>query len=166
MLESVVSAVVQALGAAGLEAVGAYPKRQLCCRGDSLVCVGVKSAKGMPAGFGAYLGLGVNPETGLKEELYGARCELALALDIYAGMSAENGAGECLRCAGLVGPALGALPEGIKISSLSFGQVRPDGDTGMFLCSGVLACSAHFIARAEDEDGVFTDFILRGSVKG
>lgn len=165
MLESVVSAVIRALGAVGLEAVGAYPKRELCHRESPLVCVGVKSARGLPAGFGAYLGLGVDPVTGLGEELYGARCELEISLDIYAWPGAENGAEECMRCAGLVGRSLGELPEGIRISSVSFGQAGFDGETGMFRCSGAVSGAAYFVARAADGDGGFTDFILRGSVK-
>ncbi len=163
MLEGVVSAVAAALGAAGIEAVEAYPKRELCCLDGALVCVGVKSAKGLPAGFGGYLGLGADPVTGKRGELYGARCVLELALDVYAGMGA--GAGECTRCAGRIPAALGGLPEGIKISSLCFGQTAPDGETGLFKCSGVMAATAYFIARETDEDGVFSDFILRGSVK-
>lgn len=164
MLDSVVSATVAALNKAGIEAVEAYPKRELCCLGGALVCVGVRSAKGLPAGFGGYLGLGVDPVTGKSEELYGARCEIELALDVYAGAGA--GAGECTRCAGRIPAALGDLPEGIKISSLSFGAAAPEVGTGLFKCSGVLAGTAYFIAREMDEDGVFSDFILRGSVKG
>ncbi|MCM1150236.1 MAG: hypothetical protein NC319_09180 [Butyricicoccus sp.] len=163
MLDSVVSAIIAALNEAGIGAVEAYPKKELCRLDGALVCVGVKSAKGLPAGFGGYLGLGADPETGRSEELYGARCVLELSLDIFAGTGA--GAGECTRCAGRIPAALGALPEGIKISSLSFGAAAPDGGTGLFKCSGVLSGTAYFIARERPEDGVFSDFILRGSVK-
>ena len=164
MLETVISMAVKALNEAGIEAVEAYPKKELCCLDGAMVCVGVRSAKGLPAGFGGYLGLGVDPVTGKSGELYGARCEIELALDVYAGAGA--GAGECTRCAGKIPAALAGLPEGIKISSLSFGQTAPDGETGLFKCQGTLAGTAYFIAREADEDGVFSDFILRGSVKG
>lgn len=163
MLDTVISATVAALGAAGIEAVEAYPKGELCCLDGALVCVGVKSARALPSGFGAYLGLGVDPVTGRSAELYGARCELELTLDVYAGMGA--GAGECVRCAGEAAEALAGLPEGIKISSLSFGAAAPDGKTGLFKCPGVLTATAYFIAREKEEDGVFSDFILRGSVR-
>lgn len=165
MLESVVSPIVEALGGAGLDAVRAYPRHSLCPGGGTLVCVSVLEARSAPAGLGAYLGMGTDPVTGLSEELYGARCELELALDIYAAAEAGDAGAECMRCAGLISGALRALPEGIKISSLSFGAMAPDARTGRFLCRGVLAATAYFIARGADEDGVFTDFILKGSVK-
>ncbi len=161
MLESVVSALAAALGDAGIGAAEAYPKRELCRPDGALVCVGIKSAKALPAGFGSYLGLGVDPATGRTGELYGARYRLELALDIFSG----DGADECTRCAGKIPAALAALPEGIKVSSLSFGSAAPDGETGLFKCSGALECTAFYIAREKQEDGVFSDFILRGSVK-
>ena len=165
MLEDVVQALLEALGAAGLRAVRAFRREELrSCEGP-LICVGVKSAKGLPAGFGGYLGLGTDPETGLSAELYGARCELELALDIYAAEGAENGPAECLRCAELIVPALGALPEGLRIASMEFGRTLYDGETGRFVCHGVLEAAAHFIAREGKQDGEFTGFILRGRVE-
>lgn len=166
MLESVVSPVVEALRGAGLEAVRAYPRQPLCTKSGTLLCVSVARAKITPAGLGAYLGIGTDPVTGLSEELYGARCELELAVDIYAAPDAEDAGAECMRCADLVPAALRSLPEGIKISSLSFGPVAPDPQTGRFLCRGAAAASAYFIARVSEESGEFTDFILKGSVRG
>lgn len=165
MLESAISSVVGALRVSGLEAVKAFRRQELCAKEKTLVCVSVKAVKGLPAGFGGYLGLGTDPQTGLPREIYGARCQLEIGLDIYAPMSAENGPCECLRCAGLIAPALRDLPEGLKVSSLSFGQARPDEQTGRFVCPGTLTASACFIAREAREDGLFTDFILRGSVE-
>ena len=165
MLEDVIQAIIETLGAAGLGAVRAFRRDELRSCEGALVCVSVRNARGLPAGFGGYLGLGTDPETGLSSELYGARCRLELGLDIYAAQGAENGPAECLRCAELIVPALKALPEGLKIASLEFGQALPDGETGRFVCHGVLEATAHFIARAGKEDGEFTDFILRGSVK-
>lgn len=165
MLESVVSSVVKALKGAGLEAVGAYPEKAVCGCAGTVVCVGIKSAKGLPAGFGGYLGTETDPVTGLRRELYGARCELEVSLDIYAGRGAERGPAECMRYARLIPAALAALPEGLRASALEFSQPGPDRDTGLFLCRGVLRASAHFTARAGQEDGEFTDFILRGSIR-
>lgn len=165
MLEEVVQALIQALSAAGLSAARAFRSRELRDCEGTVVCVSVKSAKGLPAGFGGYLGIGTDPATGLSSEVYGVRCALELALDVYAAKSAINGPDECLRCAQLIPSALTALPEGLRPSSLEFGQALPDGETGRFLCRGVLAASAHFIARQGSEDGEFTDFILKGSVK-
>lgn len=165
VLEDAIQAIIEALRAEGLRAVKAFRRQELCAREDTLVCVSVKSARGLPAGFGGYLGLGTDPVTGLSSELYGARCALELALDIYASEGAQNGPDECLRCAQLIPAALTALPEGLKPSSLEFGQALPDGETGRFLCRGVLTASAHFIARTGDGDGEFTDFILKGRVR-
>lgn len=166
MLESVLSPVVEALRGAGLNAVRAYPRLPLCPKGGTLLCVSVSEAKGSPAGLGAYLGVGTDPVTGLSEELYGARCAMELAVDIYVAADAEDATTECMRCAELITKALRTLPEGIKISSLSLGPMTADTQTGRFLCRAVLTASAYFIARAADEDGVFTDFILKGSVRG
>ena len=166
MLESVVSPVVEAIGGAGVRAVRAYPKRPLCEKGAPLVCVSVARAKGVPAGLGSYLGVETDPVTGLGREIYGSRCELELALDIYVPADAEDAGEECMRCVNLVSGALRSLPEGIKISSLSFGEMAADPQTGRFLCRGTAAASAFFIAREAEGEGEFTDFILRGSVQG
>ncbi len=161
MIDSVIEEVVAALRDKGLRAVKAFRRQELLARESALVCVSAKSVRALPAGFGSYLGLGADPVTGRTGELYGARVELELALDIFAGAGAD----ECTLCAGEIPAALGGLPEGIKVSALSFGAAAPDGETGLFKCSGVLAGTAYFIARELDEDGVFSDFILRGSVK-
>ena len=165
MLESVVSSVAEALRETGLNAVMAYPRQALCAKGETLVCVSVLRARELPAGLGAYLGMGTDPVTGLSEELYGSRCELEIALDIYLPVNVQDASAECMRAAELIARAAQALPEGIKISSLSLGQMSADAETGRFLCRGVMAASAYFIARAGAEDGEFTDFYLRGSVK-
>lgn len=165
MLESVISAVVDALDGSGLGAERAYRRQRLCRREGTLICVSVLKAKGLPAGLGAYLGTAVDPGTGRSEELYGARCEMEIGLDIYAAADAENGAAECMRCADLIAPALGALPEGIKLSALSFDQAVPDAETGRFVCHGIMTASAYFIARSREDEGGFTDFILRGTVE-
>ena len=87
------------------------------------------------------------------------------ATKLAAAEGAENGPAECLRCAELIVPALGALPEGLRIASMEFGRTLYDGETGRFVCHGVLEAAAHFIAREGKQDGEFTGFILRGRVE-
>ena len=166
MLDCVVSPVVDALCRAGIPAVRAFPQKPLGSGNETLVCVSVSQARGLPAGFGSYLGVETDPDTGISREVYGARAELELALDIYVAPDAPDASAQALQTAGSVPDALRFLPEGLKVSSLSLGPLSHDPKTGRFTCRALLCASASFVADLSDDGdgGVFTDFILKGSV--
>lgn len=165
MLESVAGEIVAALKEKGVNACHAYPRQPLRA-GQSLVCVAVKSARQSDGGFAGYLGMKTD-ENGKQTELYGMRCALELALDIYAPMESENGALECLKCFDTVTAALGSLRSGLKIQALQWDEAAPDKDSGMFHCRCGAECAA-FLSAAADESGdkaEFSDFILKGELR-
>lgn len=165
MLESVAAEIVAALREKGVNACHAYPREPLE-RDRSLVCVAVKSAAQSDGGFAGYLGVRTD-ENGGRTEVYGMRCELSLALDIYAPMESENGALECLKCFDAVTAALGSLRSGLKIQALQWGEASPDRASGMFRCRCGVKCAA-FLSAEADESGdkaEFSDFILKGELK-
>lgn len=166
MLESVAGAVVAALQEKGINACSAYPKEPLQAHQGSLVCVAVKSAALADGGFAGYLGVRTD-ENGRQAELFGLRCALTLALDIYAPMESENGAVECVRCFDTVTAALGSLRSGLKIQELQCGEAAPDRDSGMFRCRcGVKGVAFLIAEKKEDgEETEFSDFILKGELR-
>ena len=164
MLESVVTAVAEALQAANIPAAPAYPRTEISCPAGGFVRVGVAKAVDSSPGFGRYLGLAEDPETG-ERELYGMRCELELSLDVYCPLSGENAAMDCAalfdRAAGVIG-GIG----GLGLREVHCGEPGPDRDTGLFRLRGDVKCTALLVTGCETDQGaVFTDFILRGELR-
>ena len=60
---------------------------------------------------------------------------------------------------------LEGLPIGLRPTELKWEEASWDPDISMFLRRGSLACSACFIAAAEEDGTVFSDFILKGVVE-
>jgi hypothetical protein len=161
MLNAVVSALVDALNRAGVEAVCQYTPAPLDSRKGPLVCVGVKSSRLLSPGAGEYLGLRRN-EDGSFTETYGFRLELVLALDIYSPCDAEPSG--CMDCFGDITMAARELPSGLKVRKLVCGVASPDKATEMFRCPCELHCLAYLVCSASEETGEFTDFQLKGTV--
>ncbi|MGN1002554.1 MAG: hypothetical protein ACI4PC_07255 [Oscillospiraceae bacterium] len=166
MLESVVNAVIAALKDRGIDACAAYPRQPLAARSGCLVCAAVKSAAQTQGGFAGYLGVKTD-ENGNQTELYGLRCALELALDIYAPMDGENGAADCVRCFDAVTAALGGLGSGLKILELRCGEAAPDRESGMFRCRCGAKALAFLSAESagDGEAAGFSDFILKGELR-
>ena len=58
-----------------------------------------------------------------------------------------------------------ALPEGLKLGSLQWGKTGWDKTTGMFRLDASAKYAAYFVAEAAEDETVFTDFVLKGTVK-
>ena len=166
MLECVQDAVVAALRDGGLTAARAYEPLPLDRQRDAAVYVGIRGARWEGSGFGEYLGWRTDPETGAEQECYALRCQVEVSLDIYASQGGENGAAACTACFDRAVAALRSLPAGLKLKALSCGGAAPDGDSGRFRCQGVLEGVAYLLAQPQEESGEFTDFILKGVLKG
>ncbi len=152
MLDSVLSAVKALLIDAGITAVREFPDVELQHKAVPIVCVGVKKCAVTPPGWGDYLGL-----TGAGAEVYGARAELSLGLDVYAPAPED-----CARTYEAISDAFGFAPPGLKLRSLSCGETKCDGDTGLFVSRCEADCLALLERQQTAEPGEFTDFVLRG----
>ena len=58
-----------------------------------------------------------------------------------------------------------ALPEGLKLGLLQWGKTGWDKTTGMFRLDASAKYAAYFVAEAAEDEAVFTDFVLKGTVK-
>jgi len=161
MLDEVLNALLELLRKTGIRAATQYPAEEIRREDGAAVVVGIRSAKSVSAGFGGYLGLRSDPEAG-DVELYGFQVELLVSLDIYATES--EGARGCVSGYSAVAAALGSLPAGLRLRTLSCGSPAPDLGTGMFKCEAELTCAAHFVCSKPDDTGEFTDFALYGHV--
>ena len=76
------------------------------------------------------------------------------------------GARDCLFLTGGSTQALmTALPEGLKLKTIQWGKAGWDKTAGMFRLEANAKYAAYFVAEAAEDETVFTDFVLKGTVK-
>ena len=157
------SAVVERLEAAGLTAMSAFEEERMRRHASSAVVVGVRQMRIEQMGLIDYLGE-ICEADGSHTEVYGREMKLQLSVDVYTPR--ELGASESERTAEAAAQALmAALPGGLQIEELSWGETAWDKKCGMFLLPGTARCAAQFTARAEEDSAVLKDFILRGVIR-
>ena len=147
----------------GLDAVAAWNSGDRLRRDKPVIAVSLRGVQGGPAGLTDYLGESLDPDTGRWEELYGKRAKLTLGLDIYAPASAGE-AGCAAAFARLSEARAGARPAGLGVEELSCGETSFDKAAGLLRCPAEMTCQVFLFARLK-EDGMFTDFEVRGSQK-
>ena len=70
-----------------------------------------------------------------------------------AGLDAAEAVSEAL---------LDGLADGLTLDELSWEKTEWDEEYGMFVRRGTARCTAYFVATADEESAVLTDFILKG----
>ena len=60
------------------------------------------------------------------------------------------------------GALLDGLADGLTLDELSWEKTEWDEEYGMFVRRGTARCTAYFVATADEESAVLTDFILKG----
>ena len=74
-----------------------------------------------------------------------------------------KGARGCEQTAEAVSEALlDGLADGLTLDELSWEKTEWDEEYGMFVRRGTARCTAYFVATADEESAVLTDFILKG----
>ena len=159
-LDRIREALTDCLNRAGIEAVPAWSGRDRTHPRKAVTAVSLRGCAVRPGGFRDYLGERYNKEADRWEEIYGCKAKLTFGLDIYA--PGQDGGSQCQqefdRLADLFHG--GELP-GLRLESLSREETVYDGELGLFRCPVQAVCHAFLYAVAE-EDGVFTDFEVRG----
>ena len=151
-------AVMAAIAAAGGAAVESYSVEQLKCYQTAVTAVGAKETAIDESGAIEYLGEKTDEKTQQPVSVYGRRMRLTLLLEVYAPR--ELGAAGCETAAETVTQALmTALPEGLKLKTIQ------DKTAGMFRLEANAKYAAYFVAEAAEDETVFTDFVLKGTVK-
>ena len=157
-------AVMAAIAAAGGAAVESYSVERLKCYQTAVTAVGTKETAIDESGAIEYLGEKTDEKTQQPVSVYGRRMRLTLLLEVYAPR--ELGAAGCETAAETVTQALmTALPEGLKLRELHLGQTEWDKVTGMFRLRASAAYEAYFLCETAEDETVFTDFVLKGTVK-
>ncbi len=163
-VEQVKKAVVKAVRSTDVAAIGAYDAERLKKYETAVVAVGVRETRIEQTGAPEYLGRRTEEETQTTREVYGRKLLLTLSLDVYAPRAL--GAEGCAGAAGSVTQALtAALPEGLRLRGLRWGETEWDKTYGMFRLCALAEYAAYFTAEAEEDGTVFTDFLLKGVVR-
>ena len=149
-------AVAAAIKAAGCAAIESYSEEQLKRYATAVAAVGTKETVIEESGAAQYLGEKVDEATQETVSVYGRKMLLTLLVEVYAPRTL--GAAGCEKAAE-------ALPEGLKLGSLQWGKIGWDKTTGMFRLDASSKYAAYFVAEAAEDETVFTDFVLKGTVK-
>lgn len=153
--------IVSRLRNAGIEAVQAYEDERFCERSAPVVAVGARQTELTDAGLMNYLGERYDAESGRTVEVYGRKLKMTVALEAYAPR--RRGARSCERTAEAASEALlENAGEGITLETLAWEKTEWDEEYGMFVRRGTARCTAYFVATADEESAVLTDFILKG----
>ena len=149
------SEIVSRLKAAGLDAAEAYEDERFRERSGSVVAVGAKQAELAHAGLMNYLGEQYDAESGRTVEVYGRKLKMAAPRRKGArgGEQTAEAVSEAL---------LDGLADGLTLDELSWEKTEWDEEYGMFVRRGTARCTAYFVATADEESAVLTDFILKG----
>lgn len=163
-IQQVKTALTDAINAFGVRAVNAYSGEALKDYPAAVAAVGTHGGTITHSGALEYLGERCDASRGTVCEVYGRRLELTLAIDLYAPRAL--GAAGCEDAAEAVSQAMmTALPCGLRLQELVWGETQWDTACRMFRLSAQAKYEAYFTAEAAEETAVFTDFILRGVVQ-
>lgn len=157
MLDGLLCSAVDWLKGQGIAAGKTFPARAVD-RSGSFLRLGVKSARAASGALGCYLGL-ERLDDGGEREVYGLKCELELGIDAYCAGSP----GGCVLLMEKALEALGRMP-GLGMRGFHMGESAPDGDSGMFRCSGGLDCALMLKCASGVGKPEFRDFVLEGEL--
>ena len=156
-------AVAAAIKAAGCAAIESYSEEQLKRYATAVAAVGTKETVIEESGAIEYLGEKVDEATQETVSVYGRKMLLTLLIEVYAPRT--MGAAGCEKAETITQAMMTALPEGLKLGSLQWGKTGWDKTTGMFRLDASAKYAAYFVAEAAEDETVFTDFVLKGTVK-
>ena len=157
-------AVSAAIKAAGCAAIESYSEEQLKRYATAVAAVGTKETVIEESGAIEYLGEKVDEATQETVSVYGRKMLLTLLIEVYVPRTV--GAAGCEEAAEAITQAMmTALPEGLKLKTIQWGKAGWDKTAGMFRLEANAKYAAYFVAEAAEDETVFTDFVLKGTVK-
>lgn len=153
-----------AVGQVKRAVIESYSEEQLKRYATAVAAVGTKETVIEESGAIEYLGEKVDEATRETVSVYGRKMLLTLLIEVYAPRT--MGAAGCEEAAEAITQAMmTALPEGLKLRTLQWGKTGWDKTTGMFRLDASAKYAAYFVAEAAEDETVFTDFVLKGTVK-
>ena len=161
-LDALRSCMADLLRAHGVAAVEAWPGRDRQRLTGVVAAVSIRSCTAEPGAFWEYLGEELDADAGVWRERYGRRLEVVFGLDLYA--PGEGGGGACQEGFDALAGALNTGGSGgLRVRSLSRGEVGYDQDLDVLKCPVEALCQTYLYASAE-ESGSFTDFVVKGEI--
>ncbi len=162
-VETLTQALADYLSGQGARVRTAWEAEERSALTGPTAVVSLRGGQVSPAGFQDYLGQRKREDTGGWEELYGRQARLTFGLDLYApeGTGDEAVRQELDR---LSSALLAGGPEGLAVEEFSWGELAFDSAARLLKRPAQVVCRAYLL-RAEQEDGLFTDFELRGGLK-
>ena len=157
-------AVAAAIKAAGCAAIESYSEEQLKRYATAVAAVGTKETVIEESGAIEYLGEKVDEAPQETVSVYGRKLLLTLLIEVYVPRTV--GAAGCEEAAEAITQAMKKeMQEGLKLRTLQGGKTGWDKTTGMFRLDASAKYAADFVAEAAEDETVFTDFVLKGTVK-
>lgn len=161
MEKQIRDALISAIKAEGLDAVGTFENASFSKRAASVASVGIESFSASPVGMNDYLGQ-IQGSTSVSE-VYGKRTVLTAAIDIYTPKVLR--AAGCGESAEKVYAALAAaLSLGLRAKEIDSSAAAFDTATGMFRQHVRAMMDAYFTAQT-DEYGLLLNFELKGVIR-
>lgn len=161
-VQGLTKALADYLSAQGARAVPAWDTGRRQALAGPTAVVSLRGCRVIPMGLQDYLGQR-RREDGAWEELYGREAALTFGLDLYAPEGTEDAAFQ-EQLDRLSAALLAGAPEGLAVEEFSWGELAFDSQQRLLRQSAQALCRAYLCA-AEQADGMFTDFELRGGVK-
>ena len=161
MEKQIRGALINAIKAEGLDAVGTFESGSFSKRAVSVASVGIESFSASPVGMNDYLGQ--TQGSASISEVYGKRAILTAAIDIYTPKALR--AAGCGESAEKVYAALAdVLSLGLRAKEINSSAAAFDTATGMFRQRVSARMDAYFTAQT-DEYGLLLNFELKGVIR-
>ena len=157
-MEQLIEAFLDALEEAGITAVRQMPPDALPRLTAPVTAVGVTEAKGLEQAFYEYLGL--LEHQGNLVPLYGRKLEAQVRLLVCCPR--RLGAARCMQEAESICVLLSDRLPGIGRGGFRVGECSYDAESDLLSCAVTAETAAYLYALANDDETVFTDFILKG----
>ena len=157
-MEQVIARIVSRLQAAGIDTENAFPPALMRRLTSARAAVEVKSVKAVPGSFCDYLGMEEDEETGAVER-YGRRLGGTVLVRIFAPTAIE-----AAKCAAEAAQSLAQGVAGLSVEAVTVSEPVYDAAGDYHTRDVELAFSAYFYALKTEEDGVFLNFKLEGTV--
>ncbi len=164
MMNTVADAVVSILKESGFDACREYPETPFLQKKGARIVVGVEKADCCSPGMGDYLGVKKAAGGSAESDVYGKRLEIGLALEIFAPFEGAAGARLCSETADRIFKLASEFPPGIKPKEMEIREIAEDEELCAFRCICRLKCTAYFVAEVQEDESVFSDFILKGNI--
>ena len=164
MMDTVAEAIVSILKESGFDACREYPQTPFFQKEGARIVVGVEKAGCGSPGMGDYLGVKKAAGGTAEADVYGKRLEIELALEIFAPFEGTEGARLCSKTADRIFKLALEFPMGIRPKEMEIGEIAEDEELCAFRCLCRMKCTAYFVAEVQEDEGVFSDFILKGNI--